>query len=272
MSAVAIGPLVFSGERFLAVVAVLVFIAATEIAAWRRPAQAEALRRWSLIAVLGWVIAARAGFVAMQADSFRAAPLDVFKLWQGGFAPWAGLLGLALALGAALLRHPKALPPLLLAAALAGSGVAVTQAALPDQTGGRLPAIHLTELSGRPYPLAETAGRPLVVNLWATWCPPCRRELPMMMEVAAETEGAQILFVNQGETAAVIERYLAEQSLGTAGMLRDPEGVVMETFELLGLPTTLFFDAEGRLQTAHTGEISRAQLQAGIDALEGAAP
>lgn len=272
MNAVAIGPLVFSGERFLAVIAVLVFIGVAEIAAWRRPAQAEALRRWSLIAVLGWVIAARVGFVATQFDSFRAAPLDALKLWQGGFAPQVGLFGLGLALFAALLRHPRAVTPLLLAAAFAGSGVAIARVALPDETRGRLPAIHLAELSGRPFPLAETTGQPLVINLWASWCPPCRRELPMMMEVAAETEGAQILFANQREGTEVIETYLAGQSLGTTGMLRDPEGALMEAFGMLGLPTTLFFDAEGKLQAAHTGEISRAQLRADLDDLERTTP
>jgi thiol-disulfide isomerase/thioredoxin len=108
---------------------------------------------------------------------------------------------------------------------------------------------------------------PRVVNLWATWCPPCRREMPMMAELAADTEGVAFVFANQGEGKQAVRRYLASAGLSLETILIDPFSALSRFYGAPGLPATLFIDAEGILRHAHLGEISREVLQSNIDRL-----
>lgn len=267
MNAVAIGPLVFSNERLQAIIAIFVFLGIVELLALRWPDRAGAARRWASIALLSWIVAARSGFVIAEWPSFAAAPLDILKLWQGGFDPRAGLFGFGLAMFAALLRRPEAVRPVLVATVCAGIALSAARFTLPEEARGRLPAITLRDLGDRPFSLRDLEGRPAVVNLWATWCPPCRREMPMMMEMAEARDDVEMRFVNQQESPAAIASYLAMEQLSSRGVLLDTDGELMAGFGVLGLPSTLFFDAEGRLAAVHTGEISRAELNARVEDL-----
>lgn len=93
----------------------------------------------------------------------------------------------------------------------------------------------------------------------------------MMAEIAAQDTGAALHFVNQGEAADIVRRYLSQENLLIAPVL-DPGMQMMPHFGALGLPATLFISADGRLQSAHMGEISRAQLLAQIEALKETRP
>ena len=104
-----------------------------------------------------------------------------------------------------------------------------------------------------------------VLNLWATWCPPCRREMPMMTELSAEVPEARFIFANQGESADQISAFLAAENLPLAGMLRDPQEHLMGRLRAVGLPSTLIFDEQDQLVAAHTGEISRSALRSLIE-------
>lgn len=267
MNAVSLGPLVLSHERLHALIALAAFTAAIELAAWFWPNLARSTRRWSLIALASWGGAARIGYVLAHLDAFAVDPLSVLAFWQGGFNPVAGTFGLALAGFAAILRQPQAVRPVIAAAICAVMAYAVAVWALPVEARGRLPQVTLPATDGTAIPLADAGGRPVVVNLWASWCPPCRREMPMMMDVAASRSDVAVRFANQGETRSTIVRYLESQQLPTNGVVLDRSGVLMGGFGLLGLPSTLFFAADGRLMAVHTGEISRAELTRRIDEL-----
>lgn len=263
MNAVSIGPLVFSVERLAAVLGLIAFMTAIELFGRRRP-DGRALTNWATLGLLVGLVAARAGFVIGHWDSYAEAPLDVFAFWQGGFSWVAGLIGFAAALVAVSRRNAPLLKPMAYSAAAGlvvwiGIGLFGREAPI-----GRLPETALIDLAGRPVAPAARGGKPLVLNLWATWCPPCRREMPMMMEVAGGIDAVDMLFVNQGESAETIQRYLAETGLEGGRILRDPDGALMRAFEARGLPATYFIDAEGRAQAAHFGEISRAQLHQNI--------
>lgn len=260
MNAVSIGPLVFDGARFAAVVGLLLFFAVTEIVArlqrGRLPGDAA---RWAGYGVLAWILAARAGFVAANWPVFAAHPLDALKLWQGGFlaaAGWAG--GIAVFLLALRSRARAALLPLALggAVALVAHQIATARLTGPAVT---LPVMQLAALDGRAQQLAGR-DRVVVLNLWATWCPPCRREMPMMTELAASLPDVDFVFANQGEEAAQIRAFLQAEDLPDTGMIRDPRSRLMEDLGAIGLPATMIFDAKGRLVAGHTGEISRAAL------------
>lgn len=253
MNAVSIGPLVFDGARFAAVAGLFLFAVATEIAARLQHRDAA---QWTGGALLAWILSARAGFVVANWPSFATHPLDAFKLWQGGFLPAAGWAAVLLL---ALLRRQRAA-----ALQLALGGVVALVAhqgvtAALTRPAADLPAMQLIALDGSTVQLAGR-DRPLVLNLWATWCPPCRREMPMMTQLAATTPGADFVFANQGEDAAQIHRFLQAENLPATGMVRDPQHRLMAALDTVGLPATLVFDARGGLVAAHTGEISRAAL------------
>ena len=124
MQGVEIGPLVFSGPRFAAIIGVTVFLIVTEIIARRR---GPAFRRWSGQVVIGGVISARVGFVALHWPDFMIDPLSAFYVWQGGFSLGTASVAVAGISLWHLWRLPRDTIPALvsLAAALALANVAV---------------------------------------------------------------------------------------------------------------------------------------------------
>ncbi|WP_165802916.1 TlpA disulfide reductase family protein [Pelagivirga sediminicola] len=214
MNDISLGPLVMDASRLAFVAAVVVFVL---IADHWRP---HAAHRWSFRVLIAWVIGARLGFVAANAGSFAANPWDVLKLWQGGFSLLVGTVAAALVIGVAALRTRRAALPLIAGAGGAAAvflalGSVLTGAA-PDRPTGTFEALRGPDI------VLEDIDRPLVLNLWATWCPPCRREMPMMLDVAAQTEAVQFVFANQGESVAQIGRFLGAGGLGADHIVLDP--------------------------------------------------
>src|SRR5690606_14732791 len=113
---------------------------------------------------------------------------------------------------------------------------------------------------GESTTLAALSGRPMVLNLWATWCPPCRREMPVLEQAQGHYPGVAFVLVNQGEDRATIRGYLDRAGLEPGHVLLDPHSRTMLETNTRGLPTTLFFSAEGRLVDTHMGELTRASL------------
>lgn len=268
MNSISIGPLVFSHGRFIAVLTILAFVLATEILARRRPDSVNPIRFWANMALVIWIVAARLGFVWAHWDAFAPDPWTVLAIWQGGFDTRTGTFGLGATLFAAFISRPRAAGPVLAGVVAAALVFSVGTLLLPDETRGRIPAASFADLTGAPVSLAQRDGQPLVLNLWATWCPPCRREMPMMVDVAGSQEGVDIVFANQGEREGTIRNYLDLTDLSTDGVVRDPNNALMQKFALQGLPSTLFFAADGSLRAVHTGEISRAALLSGIEDLK----
>ncbi|HAQ27862.1 MAG TPA: peroxiredoxin, partial [Pseudomonas sp.] len=117
--------------------------------------------------------------------------------------------------------------------------------------------------------LQDFVGKPLVVNLWATWCPPCRREMPVLAEAQRTESDVTFLFVNQGEGERVIADFLDTEGLGLENVLLDTGGRLGQHVGSTALPTTLFYDAEGRQVGSHLGELSRASLARALERLTG---
>jgi thiol-disulfide isomerase/thioredoxin len=133
-------------------------------------------------------------------------------------------------------------------------------ALIHQQTSG-LPDVELAELNGQPASLAAVAdGKPLVVNLWATWCPPCIREMPVLETAQQNYTDIRFVFANQGEHAETIRRFLEKQSLNLDHVVSDQTGSFGQVVGSHGLPTTLFYSADGQLLDSHMGELSQATL------------
>ncbi len=268
MDAIAIGPFVLSAERFAALLALGAFVLVAEIVG--RRLKLEALTGWAWNAVTLGLLAARLGFVATHLGTFAAEPLSVLFIWQGGFAAWAGVAAVVV-YALIVFRERRrvlrwALAPAL-AAVVAWGGFQGVNALTRPAAPLTLFETQLLTLEGAPLVPADLKGRPVVVNLWATWCGPCRRELPLLASVAADEPEAVFLFVSQGESAAQVERYLAEQGLELELVALDPTGVLGVAARSRGLPTTLFFDREGVVAGRSLGELSRARLQDGLNGI-----
>jgi thiol-disulfide isomerase/thioredoxin len=163
------------------------------------------------------------------------------------------------------------------AAVLVALAAALAWVALPgalrfgaDPTPATLDALPLVTLQGAPAALVRhAAGRPLVINLWASWCPPCRHEMPLLAAVQQARRDVAFAFANQGEDVLAAEHYLAESGLALDGVLLDPGKAIGRAAGSRALPITLFFDAGGRLVRTHVGALTPASLDA---ALRRAAP
>lgn len=212
--------------------------------------------------VLVGVVAARLAFVWSWREQYLDAPLSMLDIRDGGWDPAAGVI-LALLFGLLRARSQVGLrKPVLAAAATTGlvlmlggiTSLVFSPSVVP------LPPLTLTSLQGGPVSLAGFVGKPTVVSLWATWCPPCRREMPVLQQAQADNPDVNIVFVNQGEAAPTIAAFLDRSSLALRHVLVDPQRRTGAAMDQRSLPTTFFFDAQGQLADTRIGELSHATL------------
>ena len=215
------------------------------------------------------VIAARLAFVWQFRAAYLKAPLDILDIRDGGWSPEAGIV-LAWLYALSLSRRSPGLRKPLLMAMLAGSAVwlagSVALAIVPT-TGSKLPPLTLQVLSGNPVVLSSFEGRPTVVNLWATWCPPCQREMPVLRQAQIDHPEVNFVFLNQGESAEKVSQYLQRSPLQLRNVLLDSKGEIGRHFDQRALPTTLFFDARGELADTRIGALSGATLAQRLESL-----
>jgi len=103
-----------------------------------------------------------------------------------------------------------------------------------------VPAVSLTDVDGIREPLAPSDGRPTVLNLWATWCPPGRAEMPILAKTQANHPNIDIVLVNQGETYDAVSDYLNLRELQVKPVLLDPGVVVSRAISVSGLRDNAF--------------------------------
>ncbi|MCB0091244.1 MAG: redoxin domain-containing protein [Caldilineaceae bacterium] len=131
------------------------------------------------------------------------------------------------------------------------------------------PSFALTTLGGEEFALSTNVAmrdsKPIVLNFWATWCGPCRNELPALQAAAAHYAGyVEIIGVDQMEDAATVQAFVDELGL-TFPMPLDADGAVGQQYNVRGLPTTYFIDRRGVIQQIWTGEMNRITLAEGIE-------
>jgi thiol-disulfide isomerase/thioredoxin len=129
----------------------------------------------------------------------------------------------------------------------------------PPAVGEPAPNFRLTLPDGRSLTTADLRGRPLIINHWATWCGPCREEMPVLIQAARDHPEIALLAVNMQEARSQIEPFAAEFGMDLPIVL-DGEGVLTDLNGVRGLPTTLFVDREGRLTATWAGALSTEKL------------
>jgi len=153
--------------------------------------------------------------------------------------------------------------PDVLSALLTITGPEVSVAA----AGGRAPAFSLTATDGSTVSLGSLAGRPLVINFWASYCPPCRAEMPMLQRVMRGQTSAQLVLMDEGEGRDAALKFLAAVGI-TQPALLDADLSVGRQYGAIALPTTVFVNADGTIAGRQIGQLDERVLTAQLATLQ----
>ncbi|MDT0681713.1 TlpA disulfide reductase family protein [Roseicyclus sp. F158] len=158
------------------------------------------------------------------------------------------------------MRHALSATIYILAAVMANTGSADVSALLtgdmdgierPEGTPEALaPEAEVARLDGGTARLSDWSGRPVLLNFWATWCAPCREEMPSLAALAADPESAgnvAVVTVASGRNAPpAVERFLSETGAGDLPVLLDADRILSRTAGVRQLPLTIILDGSGR--------------------------
>jgi thiol-disulfide isomerase/thioredoxin len=270
MLSFSLGPLVLAMNHLLLLAALALATLVGWISGRRQRINPE--RALFGLFLLGLVVA-RLAFVIGYWAQYRANPISIIDIRDGGFSLWPGVI--AVLTGALLFgwKKPTLRMPMSMgvASGLVFWGLANLLVSVFHHDA-RLPDLTLRNAAGEPVQLSNFHGKPMVVNLWATWCPPCRREMPVLQSAQQLNPGVEFLFVNQAETPREVATFFASQGLHLSNVLFDGNGELAQRVGSAALPTTLFYAPDGRLSGSHMGELSSASLKHYLDNFNETAP
>jgi len=209
------------------------------------------------------LLCGRISFVALNFALYREAPWSILQIADDGYHLVVVLVA-GSAWGLWRVRPWRALRAPVLGAALAGVLLWAGGSQLLSAWQERqmpLPVLQVADLQGGRVDLQQFRGKPLVLNLWATWCGPCRREMPVLAAAQQAHADVQFVFLNQGETLEEVQGFVARERLLLHNVLLDDDAAASTVLGVQAYPSTLFFDAEGRLRELHLGELTAAGLE-----------
>lgn len=127
---------------------------------------------------------------------------------------------------------------------------------LKPWAGGATPPLELADLRGRKHSLADYRGKVVLVNFWATWCEPCKEEMPSIERLRRSLEGRlfAVLAVNLAEPDARVQAFLAKMPLGFP-VLMDRDAAAAKAWKARMLPATFIVGADGRVRYSYIGEL-----------------
>jgi cytochrome oxidase Cu insertion factor (SCO1/SenC/PrrC family) len=132
--------------------------------------------------------------------------------------------------------------------------------------GGKAPAFMLTGTDGRQVSLASLGGRPAVINFWATYCPPCRAEMPLLQRHLGSQPGVQLVLVNEGDGGRAARDFLDSLGVHLPALL-DSDLSVGHAYGAVALPMTVFIRADGTIAARHLGQLDDIVLAAQLATL-----
>lgn len=155
---------------------------------------------------------------------------------------------------------------LLVAVILVGGAVAWgvqggprTSSAIP-RVGGSAPAFSLQDTNGRTASLAGVRGQPVILNFWATWCPPCKAEMPAISAVSKAHPNMVVLAVDVLEGPELVQSYVSTMNLGFTPVL-DPAGSVAGRYHVSSLPTSFFIGPDGTIRAINIGPMDQSSIE-----------
>ncbi len=178
---------------------------------------------------------------------------------QSNIWPWLAMIAAVLLLGGGwiIINSDKA-----------EEGAETTLEAAPIK-GYPAPEITLETTDGQTLNLSDFKGKPVLINFWATWCPPCRAEMPDFQAVYRELGDDVIIFsVNAAsQDNGDVNAFMEEFGI-TFPVLLDKTGLAGVTYNVRGLPTTIFVDRNGVINEVFTGGLNKAYLEAKLSELK----
>ncbi len=144
-------------------------------------------------------------------------------------------------------------------------GVASQLEQLPSTASQERPAPDFTlpDLNGARVSLAQVRGRPVVINFWATWCPPCRDEIPRLIEAYQREKESVAFLAISDEPADVVGPFVKEHAIPYVNLL-DGGDRVSSTYGIRALPTTVFISRDSEIMVFYTGEMSARIIEEGL--------
>lgn len=237
--------------------AAILYLAAS-LLRWRL--QTVPLPRAALTAGL-WLLGARLGSLFTDFQAYQHAWWHFFVPWLGDWS-LMGAIGLTALFVLLTLRRNRSVN-LRLAISMAASIAAWACLSIGLTTilpSARFSSITLTDLHGQTVKFPDMQDRPIVVNMWASWCPPCRKELPLLARAANKHPEIHFVFVDEGQNGSIVRHYLKAHNLHLRHVLLDEKRVLTHRLKVPGYPDTLFLNPQGHLVRLHTGIISHSQL------------
>ena len=133
---------------------------------------------------------------------------------------------------------------------------AAASAQLPSWSGGPAPALRLLDLDGKEHALEAYRGKVVLINFWATWCEPCKDEMPSIERLRRSLEGRPfaVLAVNLAEPDSRVQRFLREVPLGFP-VLMDRDTAAAKAWKARVLPATYIVGPDGRIRYSYLGEL-----------------
>ena len=146
--------------------------------------------------------------------------------------------------------------------------VACNSAQPAARLGGPAPDFNLPTADGGTVRLADLKGKPVLINFWATWCQPCREEMPAMQELYEQyrDRGLMILAVDMEEDLRPVRRWI-DQGGYTFTFLLDSEGEQVKRYNINASPTSYFVGRDGVIRDLKLGALSRTEMQTKIEKL-----
>jgi cytochrome c biogenesis protein CcmG/thiol:disulfide interchange protein DsbE len=139
--------------------------------------------------------------------------------------------------------------------------ISTTFQAQPPQVGKKAADFKLNNLDGSAVSLSQYHGNPVILNFWATWCEPCKQEMPLLESYYQKSlHNLVVLGINDEEPPDKVKAFVSEYRL-TFPILLDTDGAIANLFFVHGYPTSLFIDADGVLRAQHIGTLSEDILQ-----------
>lgn len=158
---------------------------------------------------------------------------------------------------------------------IAGYGLVLANqpaSAVPQPTaqpsGQLAPNFTLKTLDGETVSLSDFRGKVVLVNFWASWCPPCVAELPTIHQFyqSHQADGFVVLAVNAQENSGTVSGFINQHGY-TFPVLLDPDSVAADEYGIRALPTSFILDKKGEIQYVHRGEIDTATLKKVVEPL-----
>lgn len=124
--------------------------------------------------------------------------------------------------------------------------------------GDTAPDFELPSLEGQSISLSSLQGKPVLLNFWATWCPPCREEMPYLQNIHQKWSGMglKILAIDVGESSSTAREFIEERAFTFMVLLDTDQRVALEKYNVRNIPTSYFIDKNGKIQGIKIGAFS----------------